>query len=202
MSVLAPAAYAAAGPSGVSSKPPRPRTAHHRAGHDRRPARHPRRGTGEAAATPLASRRSAKAAPKRQARARAYLAGDRRTASRTATRHAIGGGGASAGKYQFSYAHLGRSGRHRRSRRGAGGGAGHARGDALRPQRRTGQWPVCGSGTSTVAPARDAVLAGAATTTERGCAPVTVGPRRLGRAYDHGPVGNAPDQAASGLARP
>ena len=49
--------------------------------------------------------------------------------------HAIGGGGAFRGKYQFNYVHVGLGRRQRRPRRGSRGRAGHARRDALRPYR-------------------------------------------------------------------
>ena len=139
MSVLAPAAFAAAGPSGVSFKTTTSPQAHHRADDDRRP--HAIRAEARAKQRDATRRAKAKVAPKvrpvpsyLQAIAECESHGDP---------HAIGGGGTFRGKYQFTYG----------TWAGVGGSGDPAaapeaeqdmRAAMLYERSGPGQWPVCG----------------------------------------------------------
>ncbi len=139
MSVLAPAAYAASGPSARSFESTAAPEANHPAGKDRRP--HDIRAEARAAQRDATRRARAKVALKvkpvpsyLQAIAECESHGDP---------HAIGGGGAFRGKYQFSY--------------GTWAGVGGTGDPAAAPEAEQdmraamlydrsgpGQWPVCG----------------------------------------------------------
>ncbi len=139
MSVLAPAAYAATGPSGFSFETTASPEAHHPAGHDRRPTAI--RAEARQKQRDATRRAKAKVAPKVRP-VPAYLQAIAECESH-GDPHAIGGGGAFRGKYQFSYA----------TWAGVGGTGDPAaapeaeqdmRAGMLYARSGPGQWPVCG----------------------------------------------------------